>query len=1016
MLRQTLLLIVAVITLAVPQAMAQTRGDTSTMSNVDPVLFKGLRYRLVGPSRGGRVTTVTGVPSEPKTFYMGVASGGLFRTTDAGVSWVPLTDGKVPLGSTGSVAVADSDPNIIYLGTGSDAVRSNVSTGRGIYKSTDGGQTWKFLGLYDAGQIGSVRIHPTNPDIVWVSAQGDVFKSNSERGVFKTTDGGQTWRKVLFVSDSAGAMDLELQPGNPNVVYAWMSRLERKPWTIISGSREGGFYKSTDGGEQFAKSGNGLPAELIGKANLAVTAAKPERVYALIEAKPGGGLYLSDDAGQTWKLINSQSTLIQRPFYYVALGADPTNGDVVYAGAESFFKSTDAGKSFAIFRTPHGDNHDIWINPKDGQTMIQSNDGGANVSTDGGRTWSSQMNQPTAEIYGVWVDNQFPYKLYGAQQDNTTIIISSQADPASRDDWRTGPGCETGPIMPHPRNTEIVYGSCKGQYGVMNLRTGQEKSYWIGAQSLYGNPAGDLILRFQRVSPMATSPHDPDVLYYGSQYLHRTRDRGVTWEKISPDLTAKPDCCQGVSGEPITRDVTGEEFYSTLYAIAESPLEKGVIWTGANDGPFHVTRNNGKTWTNVTPKDLPAGGRVQYIEPSPHRKGSAYFAVYRWLLGDYQPYVYRTDDYGKTWSRLTAGKNGIPADWPTRVVREDPNREGLLYAGTEFGMFISFDNGARWQTFQLNLPNVPVTDIKVHHKDLIVSTQGRSFWILDNISSLHQLTPQTTTTAIRLLQPRDGYRTRVNPNVLGPAIEYYLPTAPSGPVIIEILDTKGAVVNSYNSDTPPAGRGRDGARAGMPGSGGVGPEPDDPDVPGGRRFAPPPRVAKTVGLNRFVWDVRHQAGVTVPPGRYQARLKVGDVALMESFNVLIDPRVAEDGVTLADLQEQFEHNLRMRELVSGATQLVTRLREAQTKLRNASGADLETAGKVNALAAKLITETVRYSKPGLQTQITYLAGMTANTDQKIGRDAIERYEVLRKEFEALRAEVDRVLGPATKKA
>jgi photosystem II stability/assembly factor-like uncharacterized protein len=997
------------IVIASPVKAQQLPTNSAMMPSIDPLFLKGLRYRLVGPSRGGRVTTVTGVPSQPKTFYMGVASGGLFRTTDSGASWNPLTDGKVPLGSTGCVAVADSDPNIIYLGTGSDAVRSNVSTGRGVYKSIDGGQSWKFAGLYDGGQISSVRIHPMNPDIVWVSAQGDIFKPNSERGVFKTTDGGQTWRKVLFLSDGLGAMDLELQPGNPNVVYTWMSRLERKPWTIISGSREGGFYKSRDGGEHFEKVTNGLPAELIGKANLAITAAKPDRVYALIEAKPGGGLYVSEDAGQTWKLGNSQAALIQRPFYYATLGADPTNGDVVYAGAESFFKSTDGGKTFTIFRTPHGDNHDIWINPTDSRIMIQSNDGGANVSTDGGRTWSSQMNQPTAEIYGVWVDNQFPYKLYGAQQDNTTLIISSQADPASRDDWRVGPGCETGPIMPHPRNPNIVYGSCKGQYGVMNLATGLEKNYWIGAQSLYGNPASDLILRFQRVSPMATSPHDPDVLYYGSQYLHRTRDKGVTWEKISPDLTARPECCQGISGEPITRDITGEEFYSTLYAIAESPLEKGLIWTGANDGPFHVTRNNGKTWTNVTPKDLPPGGRVQYIEPSPHRRGSAYYAVYRWLLGDYQPYLYRTDDYGKTWTRLTDGKNGIPVDWPTRVVREDPDREGLLYAGTEFGMFISADNGAHWQSFQLNLPNVPVTDIKIQRKDLIVSTQGRSLWILDNLTSLHQLTPQTTT-ATRLFQPRDGYRTRVNPTVLGPAIEYYLPTAPSGPVIIEILDAQGALINSYNSDTAPGLRGgRDGARMGMPGAGGVGPDADDPDASAGRRFLPPPRATKTAGLNRFVWDVRHQAGVTVPPGRYQARLKVGETTLTETFNVLIDPRVAEDGVTVADLQQQFEHNLRMRELVNGVNQLITRVREAQSKMRTA-GTNGDAANSVNAIAAKLISEPVRYGKPGLQAHITYLAGMTANTDQKIGRDAVERYEVLRKEFESLRAEVDRVLG------
>ena len=975
----------------------------------DPAFYNNLRYRLVGPSRGGRVTTVTGVPSQPRTFYMGVASGGLFRTTDSGATWTPITDGKVPLGSTGSVAVADSDPNIIYLGTGSDGVRSNVSTGRGVYKSTDAGQTWKFVGLYNAGQIGAVRIHPTNPDIVWVAAGGDIFKPNDERGVFKTTDGGKTWRKVLFVSNSVGAMDVEAQPGNPNVVYAWMSRLERKPWTIISGSREGGFYKSTDGGETFTKISTGLPNELIGKANLAVTAANPNRIYALIEARPGAGLYRSEDAGQTWALVNSQGALVQRPFYYTTLGADPSNADVVYAGAEGFFKSTDGGKTFNIFRTPHGDNHDIWINPKDSQIMIQSNDGGANVSTDGGRTWSTQMNQPTAEIYGVWVDNVFPYKLYGAQQDNTTIIISSVAEPASTTDWRPGPGCETGPIIPHPLNPDIVYGSCKGQYGVMNLKTGQEKSYWIGAQSLYGNPASDLIFRMQRVSPMATSPHDPEVLYYGSQYVHRTRDKGVTWEAISPDLTAHPDCCQGVSGEPITRDVTGEEFYSTLYAITESPLEKGVIWTGSNDGPFYVTRNNGKSWTNVTPKDLLTGGRVQFIEASPHRKGSAYFAVYRWLLGDYEPYIYRTDDYGQTWTRLTDGKNGIPGDWPTRVVREDPHREGLLYAGTEFGMFISFDNGKHWQPFQLNLPNIPISDIKVHRNDLIVSTQGRAFWIIDNITSLHQLTSQLKASEFHVFKPRDGYRTRVGPNSLGPMIEYFLPSVTSHAVVIEILDAKGSVVNTYNSETPVL-RNRSGIGApAMPGVGGAGPEsqPPDPDAAPTRRVAPTPRVTKVAGFNRFVWDVRNQAGVTLPPGRYQARIKTGAEVQTEAFNVLIDPRIAADGVTQADLEEQFEHNVRMRELVSSVNQLVTRVREGKKKVQP------DLYGAVALIEQQLVTEPVRYGKPGLQAQITYLASMTANVDQKIGRDAIERYKVLKRELDTLRNQADALVGPAT---
>jgi photosystem II stability/assembly factor-like uncharacterized protein len=967
---------------------------------VDPTLFKGLAYRLVGPSRGGRVTTVAGVPSQPRTFYMGAASGGLFRTIDGGASWNPISDGKIPLGSIGSIAVADSNPDVIYVGTGSDGLRSNVSTGRGIYKSIDGGASWQSAGLDNAGQIAAVRIHPTDPDTVWVAANGDAFKRSPDRGVFKTNDGGKTWRKVLFVNDGVGAMDVEVQPGHPDVVYAWMSRLERKPWTIISGSRQGGFYKSSDGGDTFTKIGTGLPGDLIGKANLAVTDARPDRLYALIEAKPGGGVYRSDDGGQSWALVNSQASLVQRPFYYTTLGADPTNADVVYAGAEGFFKSTDGGRTFVAMRTPHIDNHDIWINPSDGSTMIQANDGGANVSFDGGRTWSSQLNQATGEFYGVWVDDLFPYNLYGAQQDASTVIISSQANPFAPEEWREGPGCETGPIVPHPSNPAIVYGSCKGQFSVLNLKTRQEKNYWIGAQSLYGNAARDLIYRLQRVSPMALSPHDPDVLFYGSQYLHRTRDKGVTWERMSPDLTANPECCQGVSGEPITRDVTGEEFYSTLYAISESPLEKGVIWTGANDGPFHVTRDDGRTWTNVTPKDMEPGGRVQFIEASRHRKGSAYYATYRYLLGDYRPYIYKTDDYGRTWKRLTDGTNGIPVDSPTRVVREDPDRAGLLYAGTEFGMYISFDDGARWQPFQLNLPNVPVTDIKVHNKDLVVSTQGRGFWILDNITALHQLTPETTTTQVRLLKPRDGYRTRVAPGVLGPQIEYYLPSVPPGPLTVEILDASGAVVNVYTTDGTAGGGGR--SRSETQASGADAPEASAASPGLGRGGG----LTRLEGMNRFVWDVRHHTGLPAPPGAYHARLKVGDVLLTRPFTVRVDPNVAADGVTAADLREQFDHNLRMRQLVTDVNTLVARVREAQGRLRREDAAKLR---EIDAIAGQLLTEPVRYGKPGLQAHITYLASMTTGADQKVGRDAGERYSTLKKDLDALRAAVDGIL-------
>jgi photosystem II stability/assembly factor-like uncharacterized protein len=947
---------------------------------------------------------------------MGEASGGLWKTTDAGATWVPISDGQIPLGSMGSVDVSLSNPNIVYLGTGSDDIRSNVSIGRGVYKSTDAGKTWTFAGLRDAGQIGAVRIDPTNPDIVYVAAIGDPFANNTERGVFRTRDGGRTWDKVLYISDSTGAADIELQPGHPNVLYAGMWHGIRKPWTIISGAREGGLYKSVDAGDHWTKMTDGLPSGYFGKSNIAVTAANPDRVYALIEAKPGGGLYRSDDAGAHWTQTSSNPQLITRPFYYVTLAADPTNADVVYGGAEGFFKSTDGGKTFRSLRVPHTDNHDMWISPNDGNVMIEANDGGANVSFDGGRTWSTQENQPTAEIYAVSVDNQFPYRLYGAQQDAATLIVPSlPLNSGQIEEWRGGPGCETGPIMPHLTNPDTVYGSCKGQFSRMSLRTGQEKNYWVGAQSLYGSPPSDLIYRFQRVSPIELSPHDPHVIYYGSQYVHRTRDEGVTWERISPDLTAHDPKYQSVvSGGPITRDVTGEEVYSTLYAIRESPLKKGVIWTGSNDGPVYVTQDDGKTWTNVTPKDLPPGGRVQNIEPSPHRAGSAYIAVYRYLLGDFAPYIYKTDDYGKSWKRLTDGKNGIAADEPTRVVREDPVRAGLLYAGTEFGVYVSFDDGGHWEPFQFNLPATPVTDIRVHQGDLVLSTQGRSFWIMDDITPLRDWSPAVATAKAHLFKPRDAYRTRYRANPVsdrgnstgapqypraGAMIDYYFATAPTGKVTLDILDATGKVIQSFAASTSAAGA-----------------APAEAAPQGFRRRGGPVTITTHAGLNRFTWDLSYPGsrrsenapvgggGPMAVPGTYKVRLTVAPAggtpwSSTQTFVVKPDPRVTRDGVTIADMQEQFAHNMRVRDLVSEVNVAVSRLRAAQTRLKGASGAAADTLRQLNAIAAKLETPPIRYSEPGLQDNISYLYGMTTRADQKIGHDAVERYNALKQQLD-----------------
>lgn len=994
-------------------AQAQPARSAPAAAAMPSTLLNGMQYRLIGHSIGGRVTSVTGIPSAPRTFFMGVASGGVFRTTDGGESWHPITDGQLPLGSIGDIAVAGSNPNVIYVGTGSDGMRSNVSTGRGVYRSTDGGEKWSFAGLYESGHIGAVRVHPTNPDVAWVAASGNGFKRNPERGIFKTTDGGKSWKKTLYLSDSVGASDVEVMPGNPDVVYAWMNRLERKPWTIISGSRQGGFYKSTDGGNTWKKGGIGLPSDLTGKGNIGVTAANPQRLYLLVEALPGGGLYRSDDAGGTWQLMNETPGLITRPFYYTTLGTDPSNADVVWAGAETLYKSTDGGKTVAPFRTPHGDNHDIWVNPNDSQTMVQANDGGANVSYDGGATWSSQRIQPTAEFYGIEPDAAFPYNVYSAQQDNSTYIMSSVGNPYDASNLTTGPGCETGPIIPHPAEKNIIYGSCKGQFAVMNTDSRQTRNYWIGGQSLYGNAGQDLIYRMQRVSPMALSPHDPSVLYYGSQYVHRTRDKGVTWEKISPDLTDFPDCCQGASGGPITRDVTGEEFYSTLYAIAESPVQKGVIWTGANDGPFYVTQDDGKTWKNITPKGLELGGRVAWIEPSPHRAGSAYYAVYRYLVGDFKPYLYRTDDFGATWTLLTDGKNGIAIDEPTRVVREDPDREGLLYAGTEFGMYISFDNGKQWQSFQLNLPNVPINQIKVHNKDLLIATQGRGNWVIDNLSALHQLSAGSAQSALTVYTPRDGYRTADGALYLGPQVDYHLTAANSDTVRIEIRDAKGEIVNSYKSGVaPPQPQGRRRFQA----------DDDDPDVAmmagRGEDDAAGPvlnLVTASQGFNRFTWGVQHQNSFGAPPGKYTVKVSVGNETKTVPLTVLMDPRLAAEGYTAADLQEQFDHNVSMRAMVTEVNALVARSRAAETRLRAASGqAAADSLAKVVAVNEVLLTAPVRYGKPGLQAHISYLAGMVTRVDQKVGRDAVERKAVLRKELDEARKALDAAIGPPTR--
>lgn len=992
----------------------------------DSPSFDIFQYRNVGPPRGGRVTTVAGVASQPGTFYMGATGGGVWKTEDYGTSWNNVSDGYFASPSIGDINVAQYYPQIVYVGTGSDGLRSNVIAGKGMYKSMDAGKTWQHIGLEQTGHIGAVEIHPYNADIVFVAAIGQAFQPNKERGVYRTKDGGQSWEQVLFLSDTIGAADLEFHPANPDIIYATAWRAERKPWTIISGSEEDGVYKSTDGGDTWKKLEKGLPEGLKGKIDLAVSPAHPDLLYALVEAPaPKGGLYRSNDQGESFKLASNQESLVDRPFYYCNVEADPTDAETVYVLSTAFWKSTNGGQRWSRLNPPHGDNHDMWINPNNPQLFIQCNDGGANVTFNGGRTWSSQFNQPTAELYTLEVDDQYPYWLYAGQQDNYTTIAVPSLPPYGVQAGDIGlilntGGCETGPAVPKPGNPDIVYSNCKGRFGVYNKKTGQEMQYYVGASNMYGHNPNELEYRFQRVSPIHVSPHNPDVVYHTSQFVHKTTDDGRTWETISPDLTAFEPDKQVISGEPITRDITGEEFYSTIYAIRESTLEEGLIWVGANDGPVHVTRNGGKKWNDVTPRDLLPGGRVDCVEPSPHDPSKAYVAVLRYQLGDWKPYIYKTSNYGRSWTLLTDGRNGIPADYPTRVVREDPDREGVLYAGTEFGMFVSLDDGESWQSFQQNLPVTPITDIKVFRKDVVLSTMGRSFWILDNVASLTQDYVRVVSgKEPHLFQPADAFRYRHRGNsrnsiphypAAAAPIDYYLPEDAKSPLRLDILNEKGEIVRSFLSKDGIESKANALQRSMATGFW----EP-----------TPNPGLSAKAGVHRFAWNMEHAGawdqresrryagGPMVAPGTYKVRLTVDGDSQEQTFRVLLDPRVEESGVSGQDVEAQVDLSLKAADLMSEAKKglaavekerksLAERLKEEETdqeaKVRDE---------KLKAFEAALETAEGRYMKPMLIPQISYLYFMLNQADQRPGRDAYERYEELRAEWEALKGRIGR---------
>ncbi len=918
-------------------AETQPKAEEAKDEHEDP-LFKGMKYRVIGPFRGGRSLTAAGIPGDPTTYYFGSTGGGVWKSTDGALTWTSVFD-KEGTSSIGSVAVAPSEPTTIYVGTGEACIRGNISHGDGVYKSLDAGKTWKNMGLRDSRAIGKLIVHPRNPDIVFVAALGHPFGPNQERGVFRTTDGGKTWDKVLYKDENTGAVDIAFDPHNPNVLYASLWQARRTPWNLSSGGPGSGIYRSNDGGSTWKQlTEHGLPKLPYGRVGVAV-AANSDRVYALIEAHDGG-LYRSDNGGDTWELVNANHSFTQRAWYYMHVIADPQDADTVYIMNVDAYKSTDGGHSFNKVKIPHGDNHGLWIDPKDSRRLIASNDGGVTVSLDGGKSWSRQDNQPTAQFYHVITDTRTPYYVYGAQQDNSTIAIASRSDESTinRSNWYAVGGGEAGYIAPYPPDPNIVYaGDYQGNLTRFDKRTGQLKNIAVQPDLSDAYGAANLEHRFQWTAPLIISPHDPNTIYYGGERIFKTTDAGMHWEAISPDLTRNDKSKQQPSGGPITIDDTGTEYYDTVFSIAESPLTRGLIWAGTDDGLIQLTRDGGKNWANVTPKDLAEWSRISLIEASPRDAGTAYVAVDRHQLDDLKPYIYKTSDYGKTWSRL--GK-GIPDSTFVRAVREDPKKRGLLYAGTESGVYVSFNDGADWRAMQLNLPRVPIHDLVVKNDDLVVATHGRSFWILDDVSPLRQFTDQVAKDDVHLYAPATAYRIHADPDApakavlngqnppAGGVIYYYLKEAPKDLVTIEILDGSGSVIRAYSSKKlQPLD------------------EPLDPDDK-----KPEKQIKAEGGLNRFLWDMRYEGASSVPdyylyeykegargpfalPGQYQVRLTVDGKSQTAPLEVKLDPRV---NAATADLQKQFKLLMEIRDELTRTYDTVNQIQDVRSQVNGLS--------------------------------------------------------------------------------
>lgn len=905
-------------------SLSAQKNKIKSTSTFDESLYSGLKYRLLGPFRGGRSCTVTGVAGKPNLYYFGSVGGGVWKTTDGGTTWENISDGFFG-GSIGAVAVAAADPNVIYVGQGEKTVRGNVTSGFGVWKSVDAGKTWTFIGLKNTRHIGRIRIHPTNPDIVYVGAMGDLWKSSEDRGVYKTMDGGKTWQKILFANKDAGAVDLILEPGNPRVLYASTWNVRRTPYSFSSGGAGSELWKSTDSGDTWTKmsSTKGWPAAPVGIIGVTVSPVNPNRVYALVEAKDGG-VFRSDDAGESWTKVSRNRALRSRAWYYTRIYADSQDEDKVYAMNVSYGVSKDGGTTWTLKNAPHGDHHDLWIDPTNNQRMIIADDGGAQISTDAGTNWTTYYNQPTAQFYRIATDDHFPYRIYGAQQDNTSIRIAHRSDgrSISENDWEVTGGGESASHAIDAADNDIVYGGTyKGYMYRYNHRTKQRRSISVWPLNPAGSGVEVMKYRFNWNTPVLFSKQEPDKLYVFSNHVHLTTNEGQSYQVMSPDLTRNDPATLKSSGGPITQDNTGVEFYANIFAVMESPHEKGILWTGSDDGLVHLTTDNCENWKNVTPTNAPKWIMWNSIDPHPTIKGGAYLAGTSYKSGDYRPYLYKTTDYGKTWTTIT---DGIDALHFTRVVRADPKRIGLLYAGTEYGMYISFDDGASWKPFQLNLPLVSITDLKIKNDNLIVATKGRSFWIIDDLTPLHQLDATIATKPYHLFQPTTSYRMKQSgwgkPNKLlegenhpgGVMIHYYFKEQPSKDtkIQLDILEADGQLIKSFTADAKDKKN----------------------------QFKP------KKGMNRFVWDMRYPDAVSFDglvlyssntkgpmavPKKYKVRLSVGADKMEQALEIKIDPR--SEG-SVEDLQAQFDYLLAIRDKLSEAHQAVIDIRSLRKDL------------------------------------------------------------------------------------